>query len=508
MNTLAELLATGEKGHPALIIPQGPKVTYQGLHDQVEALASALKGTGLRPGQTASIVLGNNLEFVAVFLAVVRLGAVAAPLNPNCTSDEYRFYMEDSESAVAILPSEDHPSQEAARALGLPCMQAASTSKGEVVLTQEGATLGSRGDVDPPLPEDAALFLHTSGTTSRPKGVPLTHANLTVSLNNIVNTYKLTPEDIAMVIMPLFHVHGLLGALFSTLASGGTAVLPGRFSASNFWPVVAEYRTNWYSAVPTIHQILLNRADSDGAPRKTFRFIRSCSSALAPAVLEGLESRFEAPVLEAYGMTEAAHQMSSNPLPPGEHRAGTVGWETGVRISIMDEAGSLLPPGELGEVVIQGPNIMSGYRNNPEANASAFTKRWFRTGDQGHMDVTGCLTLTGRLKELINRGGEKISPLEVDAVLAQHPAVAEAITFGVPDDIYGEEVHAAIVLKGDTTQEQILSFCLKHLICFKVPKVIHFVDRLPRTATGKIQRKNVAAQFIEASKPSIPPTAS
>ena len=496
MRTLAELLDKGESGHPALITPQGPKTTYRQLHEQVESLASALKGAGLERGQTASIVLGNDLQFVASFLGVTRLGAVAAPLNASYTTEEYKFFMEDVGSALVILPPEDHPAKEAARALGLPCLEAEVSSEGKVRLTREGVTLESGGEPEPPRPEDIALFLHTSGTTSRPKGVPLTHANLTSSISNIVDTYNLTPGDVAMVVMPLFHVHGLLGALFSTLASGGSAVLPGRFSARAFWPVVAEHGASWYSAVPTIHQILLTRADDDGAPRGTFRFIRSCSAALAPAVLSDLESRFDAPVLEAYGMTEASHQMSSNPLPPARRLPGSVGQGTGVQIAIMDEAGGALKSGEdRGEVVIQGPNVMHGYRNNPEANASAFSDGWFRTGDQGFIDSGGYLNLTGRLKELINRGGEKISPLEVDAVLAQHPAIAEAICFGVPDPKYGEEVHAAVVLKGDATQEEIQAFCQKHLIDFKVPKVVHFVDDLPRTATGKVQRRVVASLF-------------
>lgn len=502
MKTLAELLTNGGHDEPALVVPQGPSVSYEGLGVQVEELASALKGAGVEPGQAVSIVLGNNIEFVATFLAVTRLGATAAPLNPSYTSDEYRFYMKDAGAVMAILPPEEHPARGAAQSLNLPILEASVTGQGSVELRQNGAPL--TGSESPPMPdpEDTALFLHTSGTTSRPKGVPLTHANLTSSLKNIVSTYNLTADDVAMVVMPLFHVHGLIGVLFSTLASGGTAVLPSRFSASTFWPVVQEYGANWYSAVPTIHQILLTRADSDSAPRGTFRLIRSCSAALAPAVLEQLEARFDAPVLEAYGMTEASHQMASNPLPPRDRRAGTVGEGTGVQVAIMDEAGKLLEAAERGEVVIKGPNVMHGYRNNPEANSTAFTNGWFRTGDQGFIDDTGYLTLTGRLKELINRGGEKISPLEVDAVLAQHPALAEAICFGVPDVKYGEEVHAAVVLKGEATQEEIQSFCQQHLIDFKVPKVVHFVDELPRTATGKIQRRTIAAQFAEAAEPS------
>ena len=494
MQTLAQLLDAGAPDKAAVVTPNGPSLTYGRLRDLVEGLASSLSGAGLAKGQAASIVLGNDIRFVATFLAVTRLGAVAAPLNPNYTEDEYRFYMEDAGASLAILPPEEHPARKAAQGLGLPCIEAQDEG-GSVSLTRNGAALEGRGQPEGPSPDDIALFLHTSGTTSRPKGVPLSHANLATSLDNIVGTYGLSEEDRALMIMPLFHVHGLIGVLFSTFASGGTAIVPSRFSASAFWPVAQEHAATWYSGVPTMHQILLSRADGDDAPRGTFRFIRSCSAALAPAVLEGLEARFDSPVLEAYGMTEASHQMASNPLPPADRFAGTVGRGTGVQIAIMDEAGTRLADGARGEVVIKGPNVMGGYRNNPEANASAFSDGWFRTGDQGFIDERGYLNLTGRLKELINRGGEKISPLEVDAVLALHPAVQDAICFGVPDVKYGEEVHAAVVLKAEASQEDIQAFCQKHLIDFKVPKTVHIVETLPRTATGKVQRRNVAAQF-------------
>ena len=355
--------------------------------------------------------------------------------------------------------------------------------------------------IDAPSPSDSdvALFLHTSGTTSRPKGVPLRHLNLMKSVDNIKNTYALTPDDTTLIVMPLFHVHGLIGACLSTLNSGGTVVVPPRFSASAFWKQQADTASTWYSAVPTIHQILLARADDDDAPHESFRFIRSCSAALAPAVFDSLEARFGAPVLEAYGMTEASHQMSSSPLPPGDRFPGTVGKATGVEVAIMadENTGEMATAGERGEVVIKGENVMWGYHNNDEANADAFVNGWFRTGDQGMLGDDGYLTLTGRLKELINRGGEKISPLEVDAVLLEHPAVAEAVCFAAPDEKYGECVQAAVVLAGECEQEDIQDFCRERLADFKVPDIVHIIDELPRSATGKIQRRNVAAAFVE-----------
>src|SRR5262249_44834715 len=299
----------------------------------------------------------------------------------------------------------DHPVRQAARELGLPVWQASRDRSGHVQLEGEGARPGASSSLDAPRSEDVALFLHTSGTTSRPKGVPLTHPNLMASIGNIAGHYQLTPQDVGLVVMPLFHVHGLIGATLSMLRVGATLVVPAKFSASAFWPAVKAHRVTWYSAVPTIHQVLIARANADGAPTQSgFRFIRSCSSALAPATLHQLESRFGAPVLEAYAMTEASHQMTSNPLPPAVHKPGSVGRGTNVDMAIMDEAGNLLATGAPGEVVVRGPNVTHGYHNNPEANAAAFTNGWFRTGDRGVLDNEGYLTLIGRIKELINRG--------------------------------------------------------------------------------------------------------
>jgi acyl-CoA synthetase (AMP-forming)/AMP-acid ligase II len=299
--------------------------------------------------------------------------------------------------------------------------------------------------------------------------------------------------------MPLFHVHGLIGATLSSFWAGATVVVPSRFSAQSFWPTAKTHGVTWYSAVPTIHQILLTRADEDNAPRQCgFRFIRSCSSALAPATLAQLEERFGAPAIEAYAMTEASHQMCANPLPPRAHKPGSVGPGADVDVAIMDEAGNLLPVGSQGEVVVRGPNVTAGYHKNPKANQECFTNGWFRTGDRGVLDAEGYVTLIGRIKELINRGGEKISPLEIDAALLTHPAVAEVAAFGVPDPKYGEEVQAAVALKTPATIEELQAHCRNQLADFKVPKVIHIVKELPRTATGKVQRRHVAAAFVKS----------
>ena len=497
MLTLANLMDNAPSNKTSVIIPGGPNINYQDFRDEVEKIAGLLAGYGVNKGATVSIVLENSLDFMVDFLAVTRAGAIAAPLNPAYTVDEFKFFMEDADAKLVIVSAGATAAIEAANNLSIPFLISSVNSDGKVALSHEDNNLSKSINPENPSPDDIALFLHTSGTTSRPKGVPLTHSNLMTSLNNIVKTYGLSENDTALVVMPLFHVHGLIGVALSSLNSAGTIVIPPRFSASNFWQSQALTKATWYSAVPTIHQILLMRADDDNAPTKSFRFIRSCSASLAPSVFSDLESRFGAPVLEAYGMTEASHQMSSNLLPPGSRAPGTVGVGTGVEIAIMNEHGTLLDVGERGEVVIKGKNVTPGYHNNPEANAEAFTNGWFRTGDQGILSGGSVLTLTGRLKELINRGGEKISPLEVDAALIKHPAIAEAVCFGVEDVKYGEIVQAAVVLSGESSESELQAFCSEQLADFKVPDRIYIVQELPRTATGKIQRRHVAAKFAE-----------
>jgi acyl-CoA synthetase (AMP-forming)/AMP-acid ligase II len=434
-----------------------------------------------------------------VSLLAAAMAGTAAPLNPAYKEEEFRFYLDDTSARVLIVPAEG--AEAARRAAGdqVPLLTIDMDSSGNVTL----AGSPGRRNVVPPTVDDVALVLHTSGSTGRPKRVPLAHANLSISAGNVARSYALGPEDVSLCVMPLFHVHGLVASTLATLATGGTVVVPSKFNPLAFWRVARDCGVTWYSAVPTLHQLLLARADataaSSGRPQGTerLRFIRSCSASLAPQVMRDLESAFGAPVLEAYGMTEAAHQMASNPLPPAERKPGSVGRGTDVRISIMDASGTHLPQGERGEVVIQGPNVIRGYENNPEANASSFINGWFRTGDQGFLDAHGYLTLVGRLKELINRGGEKISPREIDEVLLAHPAVAEAVCFGVPHPTWGEEVAAAVVVRDAVTEADLLAFCRERLADYKRPKQIHITDAIPRTATGKIQRGAVARVYSQ-----------
>jgi acyl-CoA synthetase (AMP-forming)/AMP-acid ligase II len=287
--------------------------------------------------------------------------------------------------------------------------------------------------------------LHTSGTTSRPKQVPLTNANLCHSACNIRRALELTANDRCLNVMPLFHIHGLAAAVLASLASGASIVCTPGFYAPRFFEWVAEFQPTWYTAVPTMHQAILARAGGETRP-SSLRFIRSCSAALPPQVMAELERFFSVPVIESYGMTEAAHQMASNPLPPEKRKPGSVGRAAGPEVAIMDDAGRLATAGETGEIVIRGPNVMAGYAGNPAANESAFRGGWFRTGDQGRLDEEGYLYISGRTKEIINRGGEKISPREIDEALLEHPAVKESAVVASPDETRGEIVKAFVIL--------------------------------------------------------------
>jgi acyl-CoA synthetase (AMP-forming)/AMP-acid ligase II len=490
--TLLELLDPIAGERTAIVLPEdGTRVSYASLREQVRDAANAFAGLGIKRGDRVAMALPNGLPAIVCFLGAAEAGT-AAPLNPGYREDEFRFYLGDTEARLLVLPEDG--GEDARRASGddVPIVTV-SVVDGRVRLSS-----AERGKAAVPSPDDLALVLHTSGSTGRPKRVPLKQSNLVTSVGNIIQTYQLTEDDVSLCVMPLFHVHGLMASLMATLASGGTVVVPARFNALGFWRIVREHGVTWYSAVPTMHQLLLARVGKgERVESSPLRFIRSCSASLAPETMQSMESAFGVPVLEAYGMTEASHQMASNPLPPGDRKPGSVGAGTGVRVGIMDTNGKLLAVGEHGEVVIQGANVIDGYENNPEANAVSFTNGWFRTGDQGFLDGNGYLTLVGRLKELINRGGEKVSPREIDEVLLAHPAIAEAVAFGVPHRMWGEEVAAAVVLREETiaSEADLLAYCRERLAEFKSPKKIHIVQAIPRTATGKLQRRIVAAAY-------------
>jgi oxalate---CoA ligase len=461
----------------AIIIPRPDPftVTYRQLLVQIRYFQRALTELGIGHGDAVSIALPNSLEFVVTFLATAGQRAIAAPLNPAYKESEFDFYIGDLSSALILVPrgavEKNEASVRAARRHGsavAECYLDGSTVRIDV---KEKGKLAERlhSRLATAQAEDVALVLHTSGTTGRPKAVPLTHRNLTTTMKNVKDTYDLTPEDRTMLVMPLFHVHGLLAGFLGPLFAGGSVIVPSKFSASTFWEDFIAHKATWYTAVPTIHQILLKGPPP--VPKPKIRFIRSCSSALSPKTLHELERVYGAPVLEAYAMTEAAHQMCSNPLPRrGRRKPGSVGIGQGVEVKIFDAEGKEAT--DEGEICIRGENVTNGYLNNEKANQEAFTSEgFFRTGDQGRMDEDGFVVITGRIKELINRGGEKISPIELDNVIASCPSVSEAVSFGIPSEMFGQEVGIAVVAKTGmgVTEKEIVHFMSSRLSSHKKP---------------------------------------
>lgn len=469
----------------ALTVPGGGlNLTYGQLMEAVIKTAESFQSAvaDWPRGRPIALSFSNCPEFVVSFLALAWSGIPAMPLNPTLTADLAAEPLADEQPGALIAAPGPSTVREAAARVGIPRWTLLPDFRIDEM------PVGGKARNGVPGPDSIALLLQTSGTTGKPKWVPLTHANLLASIGNISATYQLSPADSTLLVMPLFHVHGLVGALLSTLFSGGRVILAPRFSASQFVEWALAEKPTWYTAVPTIHRILLGHPEMQNIPRGQFRFIRSCSSYLAPETKTRIEDLLGTPLLEAYGMTEAAHQIASNPLPPADSLVGSVGQGTGVEVAILGPDGDILAAGEKGEVAIRGQNVMNGYLNNPEANANAFAHGFLRTGDLGQIDTNGYITLLGRLKELINRGGEKISPAQIDDVLLEFTGVAKAVAFGVPDTMYGETVHAAVVPKGTLTEEEILDYCREKLPRFMVPVKIHIVSELPLGPSGKVSR--------------------
>lgn len=489
----------------AIAAPGRTLLTYAGLRRHVEDTVHRLNDLGVGRNDRVAIVLPNGPEMASAFLGVAA-GATAAPLNPGYQQSEFDFYLGDLEAkALVVQAGDESPARDVARRRGIPLIEMSPIPGGEAGLFdlycsqtphQEVAVCSSTGFAQP---EDTALVLHTSGTTSRPKIVPLTQINLCASARNISATLQLSPQDRCLNIMPLFHIHGLMAALMASLSAGASIVCTPGFFAPQFFAWMQEFSPTWYTSVPTMHQAILIGVEANHAVIEScpLRLIRSSSAALPPTVLAELEKVFDAPVIESYGMTEAAHQMASNPLPPRPRKPGSVGPAAGPEIAIVDEAGRLLPPNENGEIVIRGDNVTTGYDRNPQANANAFTNGWFRTGDQGYLDDERYLFITGRIKEILNRGGEKIAPREIDEVLLTHPAVAQAVAFAVPHARLGEDVAAAIVLKSDAavSDRELRKFVAARLADFKVPRRILFLDEIPKGPTGKVQRIGLAEKL-------------
>ncbi len=501
-DTFLQLLATGADAAPALRAPGRPALTHAGLRALVGRTLASLNALGAGRNDRVAIVLANGPEMAACFLACAA-GTTSAPLNPGYRADEFEFYLSDLNARLLIVEqASTSPAIEVARKLGVRVVDLivdAGAPAGEFRLQARDdaastpAAWGGWGEVG-----DVGMVLHTSGTTSRPKIVPLSVGNLVASAANIRATLAFTPTDTGLNIMPLFHIHGLIAGVLAPVSAGSSVFCTPGFNALKFFAWMDEAKPSWYTAVPTMHQAIVQRArgHTEVIARNPLRFLRSSSSSMPPQVITELEAIFKAPLIEAYGMTEATHQMASNPLPPRARKPGTVGVAAGPEIAIMVD-GRLLGAGETGEIVIRGANVTAGYENNPKANAEGFHAGWFRTGDQGVMDAEGYLSITGRLKEIINRGGEKVSPREVDEILMDHPAVAQVVCFGMPHPKLGEEVAAVVVLKDGqrATERELQDFVGQRAADYKVPKKILFMDEIPKGATGKLQRIGLAAKL-------------
>ena len=484
----------------AIAAPGRKPLTYSRLLIEIDKAVKILNAAGIGRNDRVAVVLPNGPEMAVAFLTIAA-AATCAPLNPAYTANEFNFYLSDLNAKALIVQSGiDSPAIAVAQKRGIPVIQLSPVPDAEAgvfTVTSEERLRPEYGGFAQPT--DIALTLHTSGTTSRPKLVPLTQANVCASAYNTVAALELSSSDRCLNVMPLFHIHGLVGAVLSSMMAGSSVVCTPGFDPENFFAWLETFRPTWYTAVPTMHQAVLSctRANSKVPAGCSLRFIRSCSAALPPRTMQELERVFRVPVIEAYGMTEAAHQIAINPLPPRARKAGSVGLPAGAEVAVMDEQGNLVPSGEIGEVVIRGVSVMSGYANAPEANEESFNHGWFRTGDQGYLDADGYLFLTGRLKEIINRGGEKISPREVDEILLEHSAISEAVTFPVQHATLGEEVAAAVVLRDGAaaTEEEIQMFAGMRLAEFKVPRHVMIIQQIPKSATGKVQRMQLAEKL-------------
>ncbi len=504
-DTILALLAGGADAAAAIGAPKSGDTVRQAMtHAGLRALAgrtvAELNRFGIGRNDRVAMVVPNGPEMAAGFVAIA-CGATTAPLNPAYKAEEFEFYLTDLQAkALVIQQGMDSPARAVAAGKNIPVIELIPDGPaGGFTLAPLQPLAGVAQHPGAAEAQDLALVLHTSGTTSRPKIVPLRHINVTASAYHIGDCLALTPDDVCLNIMPLFHIHGLIAATLASLAAGGSVVCTPGFNAFRFFAQFEDARPSWYTAVPTMHQAIegLAARNREIIAGGRLRFIRSSSASLPPQVMEAVECAFGVPVIESYGMTEAAHQMASNPLPPKPHFAGSVGVAAGPDIAVMDETGQILPQGELGEIVIRGRNVTAGYENNPAANAAAFVDGWFRTGDQGFLDAQGYLRLTGRLKELINRGGEKISPIEVDTILMDHPAVEQALTFAMPHPKLGEEVACAIVLREGlaATDHELRDFAGSRLAAFKVPRKIIFLLEIPKGATGKLMRIGLAEKL-------------
>jgi len=480
----------------ALEAPNRISLTYHELNETIVSLKNTFKKLSINPLDPVAIVLPNGPDLGTLFLATACFG-IAAPLNPNYSKKEFLFFLKDLRAKVLVVdPKLKSTASSAAKELGIPILKLFPNEKAGSFILKKNSDFLQNQTQNEPFESRPSLLLHTSGTTSKPKLVQLTAKNLVQSALNIGKTLQLSERDSCLNIMPLFHIHGLVAVLLASIFSNSRLICPPGFSALTFFGFLNKYRPTWYSGVPTMHQLILQRAkrNQDVINKNPLRFIRSSSAALPKPVLKELETTFQCPIVEAYGMTEASHQIASNPLPPKSRKAGTVGIAAGPQIKIIENNGNEMPANCVGEIVIKGNNVINCYANNPEANHSSFHEGWFRTGDLGSIDEDGYLTISGRIKEIINKGGEKISPKEIDDILQEMPAIEQVVCFAIGNNAYGEDIGCAIVLVPgmSLTEEEIVKHASKFLAKFKIPRRFFFLSEIPVGPTGKLQRIGLA----------------
>lgn len=499
---LLDFYARRTPAAPALLAPGRPALTYGALGERTQDLVRTLRGLGIAPADRIAVALPRGADSALALIAVAS-SCACVPVNPDLTADELqRYFSELKLTALVTRADMNSASRDVARALDIAVIDFVPGPQDDLggcafvgpAVGPASASGASRGDND-------AFILLTSGTAARPKMVPLTHRNVCLSATNAGRVLSLTSHDRLLNVLPLFHAHGLISGLLTALAAGSSVICTDGFDAASFFGWMRELQPTWYTAVPTIHRALLTAAEADPgrARASSLRVIRSASASLAPAILGGLEATFGVPVLETYGMTEAASQIAANPFEL--RKLGSVGRAAGPEIAIMDETGRALASGAHGEIVLRGANMSRGYYNDEAATQAAFRDSWFRTGDLGYLDADGYLFIVGRIKDVINRGGQKISPLEVEEVLLSHPAVLEAGVFAVPHPKLGENVAAVVVLlaNSEATSDQLRKFARKRLAAYKVPSLIRSVAALPKGASGKVKR-NALADLIATAE--------
>ena len=497
LRELIHLQADRNPNRTVFLSEEGGLLTYSQLAGLMEYVKQEFDYFGVGRQDRVAIVLPNGPELALTFLTAAACAA-SAPLNPAYGAEEFEFYLTDLDAkALVLLGGDDSAARRVAEEHGIAIIDLIPSNFGnEIGFQRKGSTQFASSTEGFAHADDVALVLYTSGTTSRPKMVELTQENILASARNIVGTLSLSHEDRCINVMPLFHIHGLIAIVLSSVMAGGSVVCMPGFDPDRFYKGIQNHHPTWYSAVPTIHQAVLESAplNREIIQNNPLRFIRSASASLPARVMADLEQVFSAPVIQAYGMTELAHQVASNPLPPLVRKPNSVGLPAGPEIRVMDKDGGWLDRKETGEIVLRGQNVMRGYANNPEANRLAFINGWFRTGDEGYFDEDGYLFLTGRIKEMINRGGEKVVPREVDEVFLDHPAVAQAVTFAIPHQTLGEDVGTVVVLRSgvDVSPRELREYAFEHLSDYKVPSQVIIVDQIPKGPTGKLQRIGLA----------------